>query len=470
VYTGRTQPIVVDEGEFVVNESFLKTMATLIDALPVAMIFIDSQTRIIAINQEFLDVLEVTREQALGRAVREVDPNSKFPDTLLSKTADIAHKHTFRSGKTAIVHRIPIVNAEGRAIYGFGMVLFDTVENFSDMVIRNQLLETTVNHYKEQLSLLRSAEFGWDKIIGQSQLIRETKEMAKKASKTDSTTLITGQSGTGKELFANCIHMLSHRGEHPFVKVNCAAIPNELLESELFGYVEGSFTGAKKGGMIGKFELADKGSIFLDEIGDMPLGMQAKILRVLQEREVDRIGGPKPVPIDVRVIAATNKNLKKLIQEGKFREDLYYRLNVMTIEIPSLRERTGDIKELCAFLVRKIARRIGRGEAAISQRALRILMSHDWPGNIRELENVLERALNLAEGDILPPHLPAYLTQRDQLPGVGEHSLKTMLADVEKQAILRSLERHAGNKSQVAAELEISRSTLYEKMELYDIG
>jgi PAS domain S-box-containing protein len=462
--SGRIDPIVVDEREFAVNDSFLSMLTTLIDALPVAMIFIDSQTRIIAINQEFLDVLEVRREQAIGHTVREVDPNSKFPETLLRKTADIAHKHTFRSGKTAIVHRIPIINTEGRAIYGFGMVLFDTVENFSEMVIRNQLLETTISHYKEQLSLLRSTDLGWDKIIGKSHLLLETIEIAKKAARTDSTALITGQSGTGKELFANCIHMHSLRREQPFVKVNCAAIPNELLESELFGYTEGSFTGAKKGGKIGKFELANKGSIILDEIGDMPMGMQAKILRALQEREIDRVGGSKPTPIDVRVIAATNKDLKALIAEGKFREDLYYRLNVMTIDIPPLRERTGDVKELCEFLIKKIARRIGKSEAGIAQKALRILMGFDWPGNVRELENVLERALNLADGDILPRHLPAYLTQRDRRASAGEQSLKTMLADLEKQSILRSLERHSSNKSKAAAELGISRSTLYEKM------
>lgn len=218
------------------------------------------------------------------------------------------------------------------------MVLFEDLDQFRDIITKNKLLETEINMYKKQLKEMYGAKYSWDTIIGNSEKMSQAKFIGRRAANSISNVLILGESGTGKELFAHAIHNDSPRSFSPFVKINSAAIPAELLESELFGYDEGAFTGAKKGGKIGKFELANGGSIFLDEIGDMPLKMQAKLLRVLQEKEFERVGGNDIVKVDVRVIAATNKDLKEMIDEGEFREDLYYRLNVMTIEIPPLRE------------------------------------------------------------------------------------------------------------------------------------
>jgi transcriptional regulator with PAS, ATPase and Fis domain len=288
--------------------------------------------------------------------------------------------------------------------------------------------------------------------------------------------LILGESGTGKELFANAIHNDSARKYNPFIEINCAAIPSELLESELFGYEEGAFTGAKKGGKIGKFELADTGSIFLDEIGDMPLKMQAKLLRVLQEREFEKVGGNKVVKIDVRVISATNKNLEKMVKEGKFREDLYYRLNVMTIMIPSLRERKEDLNELTPILISKLSNQLGKYVTNISEDAQELLLNYNWQGNVRELENVLERAINLADSDtILPAHLPSYIRKKAFDSYASEDSQKSIISlkeaieKAEKDSIIKCLEYTKGNKLKTAKLLDMSRSSLYEKMERYQI-
>ncbi|MFE7280356.1 sigma-54 interaction domain-containing protein [Heyndrickxia sporothermodurans] len=236
--------------------------------------------------------------------------------------------------------------------------------------------------------------------------------MAEKISVSNSAVLLTGESGTGKELFAHAIHQNSSREQFPFVRINCASIPEHLLESELFGYDEGAFTGAKKGGKRGKFELANFGTIFLDEIGDMPLSMQSKLLRVLQEGEVERVGGQKPKTIDVRIIAATHRNLEKMIEEGTFRQDLYYRLNVIKLEIPPLRERKEDIPYIATYLLNKLEKKFHRHGINLTNRVISKLQQHNWPGNIRELENVLERAVNVLEGNTIDiVHLPLYLRE-----------------------------------------------------------
>ena len=232
--------------------------------------------------------------------------------------------------------------------------------------------------------------------------------MAKRVAKIDSNVLITGESGTGKELFAHSIHNASRRCLKPFVKINCAAIPAELFESEMFGYEEGAFTGAKRSGKKGKFEHANGGTILLDEIGDMPMNMQVKLLRVIQEKELVRVGGNDVIKVDVRIISSTNKSLEQLIKDGKFREDLYYRLDVMHLKLPSLRERVEDIEELSNVLRIKICKKYGIYSEGISREAIDYLKAYSWPGNIRQLENVIERAINLLDADltIMPKHLP----------------------------------------------------------------
>lgn len=462
---------IYNDAHFEISESFITTMEKIFDPIPVAIILVDKDTRIIMINKIFTDYLGFSKEEVIGKKVLKVDKNSRFPDVFKSKKAEIAWKHKFQNDRTAIVHRIPVLDENKNVLYGFGLVLFQDLDEFRSIIEKNKLLEVELSYVKKQLQEIHGAKYSWDSIIGGSEKMLQANYMARKAAQTNSNVLLLGESGTGKELFAHAIHNGSKRNYGKFVKVNCAAIPSELIESELFGYEEGAFTGARRGGKIGKFELANGGSIFLDEIGDLPVEVQAKLLRVLQEREVERVGGNKTIPIDVRVIAATNKDLEKLVEEGKFREDLYYRLYVMTIEIPPLRERDGDIEDLTQLFVKKLSNQIGKYISNISDKSIEHLKSHDWPGNVRELENVLERAINLADGDnILPIHLPTYLTQNKKKKNRhGTTTLKNIIEEAEKEAIINCLESTKGNKLKTAKLLNISRSSLYEKIEKYDI-
>ncbi len=453
------------------TDYLVTTMEKIFDPVPVPIILIDNKTRVKMINDVFANYLGFPKEEIIGRKVKEVDKNTRFPYVFQTKKAEIAWKHRFENGHTAIVHRIPVLNEAGEVEYGVGLVLFEDLEQFRDIIDKNKLLENELHIYKKRLKEIHGAKYSWKNIIGNSEKIVAAKYMAKKAAQTNSNVLLLGESGTGKELFAHSIHNGSGRSYSPFVKVNCAAIPSDLLESELFGYEEGAFTGAKKGGKIGKFESANGGSIFLDEIGDMPLKMQAKLLRVLQERELERVGGTASIKLDIRVIAATNKGLKELVKEGKFRQDLYYRLNVMSIDIPPLRERYCDVEDLTYLLLKKLSNQLGKYVSNISIKTMEYIKSHSWPGNVRELENVLERAINLTDSDIiLPVHLPVYLIQNKKRILDGPiRPLKDIIEDVEKEAIMRCLEYTKGNKLKTAKLLDISRSSLYDRIERYGI-
>jgi transcriptional regulator with PAS, ATPase and Fis domain len=298
----------------------------------------------------------------------------------------------------------------------------------------------------------------------------ELKTIAKRVAKTNSTVLIQGESGTGKELFAHAIHRESLRKYGNFVSVNCAAIPKELLESELFGYEEGAFTGSKKGGKMGKFELAIGGTIFLDEIGSMPLDMQSKILRVLEMKEFERVGGNKPIKLDTRIIAATNENLEEEIVKGNFRKDLYYRLNIIKLEIPPLRERIEDVEILSKNILIKLALDLNMKEKTLTKDAVEALKNYHWPGNIRELRNVLERAVNLTSKPVIEiKDLPDSF--KDKLPikkgDVKSHSLKEKLEEFEKDILKKAIEEAGGNKTLAAQHLKIHRTSLYKKLEKY---
>lgn len=442
------------------------------EPMPVPMILVDRQAKIKVINQVFADYLQHDKAELIGQNVASVDKNTRFPYVLKSKKAEIAYKHHFENGHTAIVHRIPVLDENGDVLYGVGMVLFQDLEEFREIIHKNKQLHSELFHIKNELKRIYGAKYSWENIMGSSAKLIEAKYMGKKAALTTSNVLLLGESGTGKELFAHAIHNDSGRGDSPFIRVNCAAIPGELLEAELFGYEEGAFTGARKGGKIGKFELANSGTIFLDEIGDMPLDMQVKLLRALQEREIERIGGTDTIKLDIRVIAATNKDLEQLVAKGQFREDLYYRLHVMTIRIPPLRDRHGDIPLLIQGLVHKISDQIGKYVSQVSPEAMDVLRGYQWPGNIRELENILERAINMTEGDTIElKHLPINLTnQAGKVIQGPVQPLKELLDQVEKQAILQALEEAGGNRVKAAKALGIGRSSFYEKLEKYQIG
>ena len=314
------------------------------------------------------------------------------------------------------------------------------------------------------------------KFIGVSDAVREIKQLVRKIALTDSTVLITGESGTGKELIARAIHQLSPRADGPFITINCAAIPETLLESELFGYVKGAFTGATTN-KEGLFRAAHGGTFFLDEVGEISPDIQAKLLRMLETHQIIPLGATKPVEVDVRLIAATNKDLARMVDEGKFRRDLFYRLNVIHIHIPPLRERPEDIIPIAEHYVQVIANRMNCPAPKLSREAMQLLQGARWEGNVRELENVLERAMIMCDGDvILPEHLPDYIRNAPQTAAVpektaGEQVLGRVLPldEIEKAYILWAILQCGGNKSEAAKKLGIDLSTLYRKIERYGL-
>ena len=295
-----------------------------------------------------------------------------------------------------------------------------------------------------------------------------------KLAESPSTVLITGESGSGKELVAHSIHQYSHRNAYPLICVNCAAIPENLLESELFGYMGGAFTGAKRNGSMGKFEAANRGTLFLDEIGELPLFVQAKLLRVLQEKEITRIGGNSPIPIDVRVIAATNRNLEQLVRDGQFREDLYYRLNILNINVPPLRERKDDIPILINHFFNKLYKAQGI-KKNLSKSAENVLLNYDWPGNIRELSNIIERIYYMSDSNTIELHdIPSQIIQSHvttKIKNISKNdSLDAMLAYLEKDIVLETLKKTNYNISKTAAQLQIPRSRLYRILERHNLN
>jgi two-component system, NtrC family, response regulator HydG len=323
-------------------------------------------------------------------------------------------------------------------------------------------------HRKERLEEELSLARGVHQLVGQSEPVQRIRAIIQTAAGSEATVLIQGESGTGKEIIANAIHAQSKRSRGPLVKMNCAAVPETLLESELFGHEKGAFTGADKR-RIGRFEQADGGTLFLDEICEMQPRLQAKFLRALQEREIERLGSSTPIPVDVRIIAATNRELAKALEEGVLREDLYYRLNVILLQVPALRERMDDVPILAMHFLRKYAAREGAGMSAIADEAMNVLLSYAWPGNVRELENAIERGVVLGQGEKLrAADLPAQVHRRsdDQHPLVPAH---LTLEEMEKLAIAQALRLTGGNKSEAAERLGIHRTSLYDKMRRYGI-
>ena len=309
---------------------------------------------------------------------------------------------------------------------------------------------------------------GVHQLVGQSEALRRVRQMIQTAGGSEATVLIEGESGTGKEIIANAIHAQSKRSRGPLVKMNCAAVPETLLESELFGHEKGAFTGADRR-RVGRFEQAEGGTLFLDEVCEMQPRLQAKFLRALQEREIERLGGSETIPVDVRIIAATNRDLQKALAEGVLREDLYYRLNVILLRVPPLRERMDDVPILAMHFVRKYAARESVPTAGIAEETMNVLLSYAWPGNVRELENAIERAVVLGRGQVLRPQdLPPQVHRRgdERRPLIPAH---LTLEEIEKLAIAQALRLTGGNKSEAAERLGIHRTSIYDKMRRYGI-
>lgn len=448
------------------------TLESAIESFFEGVVIVDRSGMITMINQAYCDFLGVEHGKVIGRHVAEVIPNTRMHVVAQDGKAEITDIQRIRE-HNCVVTRIPIVK-EGETVGAVGKVVFKDVKDLKILSNKLNKLEFELEYYKEELRKAYGGKYTFESIIGDNEKMQWIKSIAVKASKGNSTVLILGESGTGKEVFAQAIHNASTRNKGPFIKVNCAALPENLLETELFGYDEGAFTGAKKGGKPGKFELANRGTIFLDEIGDMPISMQVKLLRVLQEREFERVGGTKTIKLDLRVIAATNRDLTKMIEQGEFRQDLYYRLDIISLAIPPLRERTGDIPLLCDMLLKKIKKQVQHSVEGVSPATLQLLMAYKWPGNVRELENLLERAVNLMDDDeilIAPEHLPPIVKKisKGKEPLEVSDNLAEVLGDAEKQAILKVLEEAGGNKSKAAKILGIHRSGFYQKLQKHNI-
>ena len=450
------------------DELYIDVLNTILDTVNEWVVVVDSKGIITMLSKRYKEFVNDMNPE--GKHVTEVIENTRMHIVAQTGIKEIGDIQEIKGNKM-IAMRIPI-KKNGKVIGAVGKVMFKDISNFHVLGKKISNLEKEIEYYRSELGKERRAKYSIKDIIGDSAKIMVVKDLSRMVAKTDSNVLIMGESGTGKELFAHAIHNYSDRFDKPFVKLNCAAIPSDLLESELFGYEEGAFTGAKRKGNKGKFEIADGGTILLDEIGDMSFNMQAKLLRVIQEKEIERLGSSKVQKVDVRIIASTNKDLEKLIKKGEFRQDLYYRLNVMMLNVPPLRERREDIESLAKSLTNKIANKFGKYVEGISSDAMRYLVNYNWPGNVRELENVIERAINLLDTNLIikPIHLPLRLMNDSSKSNFKENVfLKEIIEDVEKEAILRCLEKNNWNKKRSAQELGISRTILYRKIEKYNL-
>jgi len=411
-------------------------------------------------------------EEAIGKHITEINKHSRMQETLVTGRPEIGEIHQL-GGRQQIMARIPLKDQRGELVGVLGKRIFHRVDTVKSLHRKLELLEGQIKYYRKEVTSLKNS-YPINGIIGNSELIKEAKRNALLAAKSDASVLITGDSGTGKEACAFFIHQSSLRAEGPYIRVNCAAIPSELIESELFGYEGGAFTGARPQGKPGKFELAHMGTILLDEIGDMPLNMQAKLLRVLQEYEIERVGGTKPIKVDFRLIASTNKDLQEMIKQGTFRMDLYYRLNIFNISTPSLRSIPEDIPEITSFVIAELSEKNQMPLKTVSHEAMAALRRYHWPGNVRELKNIIERGMIVSEGrEIQLKHLPLRIAESDQKAGGRSlrsvSHLRDAVADAEKKIISEALEYTGGNKVKTAQMLGIHRTILYQKIKRYHI-
>jgi len=446
------------------------TIPAIFDDNPnICSIVVDKEGIVTYMNKTYMRVLNVTPDQVLGKPIAAITPGTYTTKVLRTGKAVTAYNWII-NGYQMVASALPIFKEDelvGCFSYSISMNIWDHKNMLENLLAENSM-------FKAEALKAHTAKYSFDALIGEDPQFLQAKILARQVARQDNTkVLITGESGTGKELFAHAIHTASLRSHKPFVRVNCAAIPENLLEAELFGYEDGAFTGAKKGGRLGKFELANHGTIFLDEIGEMPLAMQSKLLVVLQEQVLERLGGNNPININVRVISATNRNLESMVEKGTFREDLYYRLNVVQIEIPPLRQRKGDIVQLIDAFLRCLNQRLHMHIKGVKDEALEVLLKYSWPGNVRELENVMERAMSLAhldQADMIGKRHLAFICAKMKLNCCEENKgLKTIVQDFEKQLICDALAETGNNKAQTAQYLNIDISSLYRKMRKYGI-
>ncbi|MEH7235455.1 sigma-54-dependent Fis family transcriptional regulator [Bacillus sp. JJ1562] len=432
-------------------QKFLEAATNNIDD---AIVITDTQGKIIISNEQFTRLFDIKKEQQENKKLSTIFENQILTSTNKVRFLDkeiYIKRQDLQPSIHCMVSKIPI---------------YQDNKWLGSMITLKEMKK--VRHLVNHLTDHR-AKVSFGEIIGESRTFLDKVQEAKLAAKTSSTVLILGESGTGKDMIAQAIHNASNRKNKPFISINCGGIPRDLLGSELFGYEEGAFTGAKKGGRQGKFELADGGTLFLDEIGEMSLEMQVLLLRVLQDREVIRIGGQKVISVDVRIIAATNRNLRKEVEKGSFREDLFFRLNVMPIELPPLRNRIDDIPLLVELFIRQFSKSLNRSMPVIEPGFIHALMQYRWPGNIRELQNILERTMNKSLNDRLTSQdLPNEIFENSN-QRTNEETVVLDRNELKKQAIIHALKKNKGNILHAAKYLGIARSTLYRQMKKFNI-
>lgn len=435
-------------------------LRTIIDSVDEGIIAIDDNGRILCINNWARNIFDITKEDVIGKNLDELLPQNSVTKVLMTNNEIKEQEEVLKvNDKTYrfLLSAKPIIFNEKKA---------GAVASFKDF---NKL----------HRSIFRISEnpetFTFDKIMGNSPAFTMVKEQARQIANQDITVLLMGESGTGKELFARAIHYESPRKNEIFLPINCGAIPDSLIESELFGYEKGTFTGANPRGKVGKFERANGGTVFLDEIGDLPLHMQVKLLRVLQEREIFRVGGLTPIKIDVRIIAATNKDLQAMVQKGEFREDLFYRLNVVPIRIPPLRERPQDILEMAEVFLNRYAKIHHKDLKGFTEEAIKLILNHQYPGNVRELENLIEYGVIFEKGDYLTAETLSRKIggEKSGDTAVIKGGLKEMVAQYEKKVIQDLLSYYGSDteaKLKIAKKLKISPATLYRKLKELDVA
>ena len=425
----------------------------IIEQISDGYVLMDVDNTVLNINKKALRLLRMEAEEVIGKNILDIIADPVFHSMILDECVNMYEK--IRIGEES-----------------YGVTFYKIAEKEEDLakILNFKTIESISSRLAGEA--FRDNQITMEHILGKSESMRRLKGIARKVAKTMPNILLTGETGTGKEMFARAIHNISDRSDNPFIAVNCAAIPMELLESELFGYDTGAFTGAKKGGKIGKFELANNGTIFLDEIGDMPFHLQAKLLRVLQERKIERIGGNRQISLNIRIISATNRDLEKMVEKGEFREDLYYRLNIFEIHLPPLRERTEDIPLLVHYFINKYRDFFGVDVDGVSKEAMDVLCAYPWKGNIRELENVVQYMISMnvdnATGLIGIVNLPETLKNKEQ-----EEETETVdtegrsLSELEEKKIEEALKKYGKTtegKKKAAKELGISLATLYRKL------
>ena len=465
------RPSIVSDPAFI-RARAMETLFERLENLCEGAIAIDRAGRVVYVNEKYLHSLRLNHvSEAIGRPIEEIIPNS-----LMRRVAETGEPILLDimelGGELLVVTRMPIEDENKNVIGAIGFVLSDRLDSLKPLIARMGQLESDLRIAKRLLSQPRTARFTFDDYVGRTAGINQAKELAGRAARQSVTVLLTGETGTGKELLAQAIHNASPRAVRPFVSVNVAAIPDTLIESEFFGTAPGAYTGADRKGRDGKFRTADGGTLFLDEIGEMPLQLQAKLLRVLQEREVEPVGSDKVTKVDVRVIAASNLDLQKRVSEGTFRADLFYRLNVISIPLPPLRDCAGDLPVICARLLDDIILSGDYVGGRITPSGLAVLARYDWPGNVRELRNILERALILSDSGRLTgedfarilPFGSEVRTAPSARPAGPVVPYAQAEAEFEKQTLECALQASNGQITEAAKMLRISRATFYKKL------